>query len=99
MRGRSARLALAIGAAALASTASAAPAEAEAPWLKQVKDLGLPARNCQYCHTAALPKKETFSPEELNARGRWLLEQKGERGGNTVSLDLLKRYPGGLEQK
>lgn len=26
---------------------------------------------------------ETFGPEELNARGRWLLEQKRERGGKT----------------
>jgi len=99
MRGRSARLALAIGVAALASTASAVPAEAEAPWLKQVKDLGLPARNCQYCHTAALPKKETFGPEELNARGRWLLNQKRERGGKAVNLELLKQYPDGPEQK
>ena len=74
-------------------------AHAEAPWVRQAKGLGLPARNCLYCHTTALPKKENFRPEELNERGRWLLRQKRERGTKAVELELLKQYPGGPEQK
>jgi hypothetical protein len=34
-----------------------------------------------------------------NARGRWLLQQKRQRGAKSVSLDVLKAYPGGPEQE
>jgi len=87
------------GSATVVWIMAAGLAHAEAPWVKQAKDLGLPARNCLYCHTTALPKKESFRPEELDERGRWLLQQKRERGTKAVNLELLKQYPGGPEQK
>ena len=67
--------------------------------LVKVKQGGYPAQNCQYCHVAALPKKDTFKPEDLNERGKWLLEEKAKQNANAVNLDWLKNYPGGKEQK
>lgn len=69
------------------------------PLLKEAKDAGMPARNCQYCHTAIVPKKETFTPGELNERGRWLLVEKARRKADKVNPAWLKAYPGGPEQK
>jgi len=37
---------------------------------------GIPAKDCQYCHTDANPKKETYKPETLNNRGKFLLTDK-----------------------
>ena len=58
---------------ALLSLLASVPAEATPQMVKQAKDAGFPAQNCQYCHTVAVPKKEGFTPEELNERGKWLL--------------------------
>ena len=88
-----------IASAAVVGMTAAGLARAEAPWVKQAKDLGFPAQNCLYCHTIALPRKESFRPEELTDRGRWLLQQKRERGAKAVDLQSLKQYPGGPEQK
>ena len=47
---------------------------AQPPTLSEAKKAGFPAKNCQYCHTVALPKKETFKPDtDLNDRGKFLL--------------------------
>jgi hypothetical protein len=63
--------------------------------VKQAKDAGFPAQNCQYCHTVAVPKKEGFKPEELNERGKYLLSEKDKQKAKDVKVDWLKNYPGG----
>lgn len=93
------KLGWAIGWGCAVSLLAATVASAEAPWVKEAKERGLPAQNCRYCHATALPKKDTFRADELNDRGRWLLTQKERRGGKTVDLRWLKEYPGGSEQK
>ena len=65
----------------------------------KVKQAGYPAQNCQYCHVSAVPKKDTYKPEDLNERGKWLVEEKAKQNATTVNLDWLKNYPGGKEQK
>jgi hypothetical protein len=72
---------------------------AEQPLLAQAKKGGFPAQNCQYCHVPALPKKETFKPDDLNERGKWLAAEKAKRNATTVSVEWLNDYPGGKEQK
>ena len=74
-------------------------ASAEPLWVKKAKDLGYPATNCQYCHTTKGPKKDSFKPEELNKRGRWLLAEKEMRKASDVDLSWLTDYPGGKEQR
>jgi hypothetical protein len=86
-------------AAALMTMIPTGMALANKDLLPEVKKAGYPARNCQYCHTVTLPKKETFKPEELNERGKWLSAEKAKRNAQDVSLDWLKTYPGGKEQK
>lgn len=65
----------------------------------KVKKAGYPAQNCQYCHVSALPKKDTYKPEDLNDRGTWLLAEKAKQSASAVNVDWLKDYPGGKEQK
>ena len=65
----------------------------------KVKQAGYPAQNCQYCHVSALPKKDTYKPEDLNDRGKWLVAEKTKQSATAVNLDWLKNYPGGKEQK
>jgi hypothetical protein len=67
-------------------------------WVKKVKEMGLPAENCLYCHTEKLPKKE-HAKEQLNDRGKWLVAQKDKKQAKEVDLEWLKDYPGGKEQK
>jgi hypothetical protein len=86
-------------AVAIAVGLSAGPAMAESAMVKQAKEAGLPVKNCQYCHTEKIPKKETFKPEELNERGKWLLGEKDKRKAPKVDAAWLKQYPGGPEQK
>jgi hypothetical protein len=65
----------------------------------KVKQAGYPAQNCQYCHVSAVPKKDTYKSEDLNERGKWLVEEKTKQNATAVNLDWLKNYPGGKEQK
>lgn len=74
-------------------------AEATPPMLTDAKKAGMPAKNCQYCHSEALPKKETFKPETLNDRGKFILKDMQERNAKTADMEKLKGYPGGKEQK
>ena len=67
--------------------------------LAEAKKTGMPAKNCQYCHTESLPKKDTFKPESLNARGKFLLTDMQERKLKAPDLGKLKDFPGGTEQK
>ena len=79
----------------LLSAVATVPATATPQMVKQAKDAGLPAKNCQYCHTVAMPKKEGFTPEELNERGKWLLSERDKQKAKDIKVDWLKNYPGG----
>ena len=58
---------------------------------KQAKAAGVDVKNCQYCHTASLPKKESH---DLNDAGKWLVAEKDKRGAKTVDGAWIKDYPG-----
>ena len=60
--------------------------------LTAAKKAGIPAANCQYCHTEAVPKKETFKPEALNARGKFLLDDMQKRNLKEPDPAALKGY-------
>jgi hypothetical protein len=79
---------------ALLSMVLTVPAGATPQMVKQAKDAGFPAQNCQYCHTVAMPKKEGFKPDELNERGKWLLTEKDKQKAKDVKAEWLKNYPG-----
>jgi hypothetical protein len=79
---------------AILSAFVALPAEATPQMLTQAKAAGLPAQNCQYCHTVAMPKKDTFKPDDLNDRGKWLMTEKDKQKAKDVKADWLKNYPG-----
>jgi hypothetical protein len=85
---------VALTAMALASATSALPAAATPQMIKQAKDAGFPAQNCQYCHVPAMPKKEGFKPDDLNERGKWLLGEKDKQKAKEVKPEWLKNYPG-----
>ena len=80
---------------ALLSLFAALPAGATPQMLSQAKAAGLPAQNCQYCHTVAMPKKEGFTPDDLNERGKWLVTEKDKQKAKDIKGDWLKNYPGG----
>ena len=66
---------------------------AQPPTLAEAKKAGFPAKNCQYCHTQALPKKETFKPDTgLNARGKFLLADMQKRSLKKPDVQALKEY-------
>ena len=67
--------------------------------LADAKKAGLPATNCQYCHTEAMPKKDTFKPEALNERGKFLLEDQKKRNLKEPDPAALKNFPGGADKK
>ena len=58
---------------------------------KQAKAAGVDAKNCQYCHVATLPKKDSH---ENNDRGKWLIAEKDKRNAKAVDGAWLKDYPG-----
>ena len=60
---------------------------------------GLPAKNCQYCHTEATPAKETFKPETLNDRGKFVRTDMQTRNLKTADMQKLKEFPGGTQQQ
>jgi len=63
--------------------------------LAAAKKAGFPATNCQFCHTEALPKKETFKPESsLNDRGKFLLTDMQKRNLKAPDVEKLKDYTG-----
>lgn len=72
---------------------------ASAPMVGKAKGMGMPVKNCQYCHTDSAPKKETFKPEALNERGKWLYDDMQARKLKAPDLEKLKDFPGGKEQK
>jgi hypothetical protein len=46
-----------------------------------------------------MPKKETFKPDDLNDRGKWMMAEKDKQKSKNIKADWLKDYPGGKEQK
>jgi hypothetical protein len=60
---------------------------------KQAKAAGVDAKNCQFCHTVSLPKKENAATE-LNDLGKWLVSEKDKRGAKAVDGAWAKDYPG-----
>ena len=91
---------LAVGALAAALlTAGIDGALASPKTMTDAKKAGLPATNCQYCHTDALPKKETFKPETLNERGKFLLEDQRKRNLKEADPAALKNFPGDKDKK
>ena len=86
-------------AAIIAVGLGAGPAMASPDLVKKAKDAGMPAQNCQYCHTEKIPKKETFKPTELNVRGKWLHVEKEKRKAPKSDAAWLKEYPGDPAQK
>ena len=87
--------AVSVASGALISLLAAAPVGATPQMLSQAKAAGLPAQNCQYCHTVAMPKKEGFKPDELNERGKWLVSEKDKQKAKDIKGEWLKNYPGG----
>jgi len=66
---------------------------AQPPTLAEAKKAGFPAKNCQYCHTVALPKKETFKPDtDLNDRGKFLLTDMQKKNLKKPDVQALKEY-------
>ena len=51
---------------------------------------GLPAQNCRYCHVSRAPQKDSYKPEDLNDRGKWLMTAKDEQGAKDVKADWLR---------
>lgn len=64
-------------------------AQSYPPYLNAAQRLGLPAKNCTYCHTTA------SGGSGWNARGKWLVEQKQKRGADTIDVSWLKEYKAG----
>ena len=58
---------------------------------KQAKAAGVDVKNCQSCHTVAMPKK---GASDLNDAGKWLVAEKDKRGAAKVDGAWLKDYPG-----
>jgi mono/diheme cytochrome c family protein len=87
--------AVSVASVAVLSLLAALPAGATPQMLSQAKAAGMPAQNCQYCHTVAMPKKEGFTPDELNERGKWLVSEKDKQKAKDIKGDWLKNYPGG----
>jgi hypothetical protein len=87
--------AVSVASGAVLSLLAALPAGATPQMLSQAKAAGMPAQNCQYCHTVAIPKKEGFTPDELNERGKWLLSEKDKQKAKDIKGEWLKNYPGG----
>ena len=59
---------------------------------KQAKAAGVDAKNCQYCHTVAMPKKENAATE-LNDCGKWLVDQKTAKKAAKVDGAWAKDCP------
>jgi hypothetical protein len=85
--------------AAVLAAGATTPALATPALLAKAKEKGYPAQNCQYCHVSKLPKKDAFTPDDLNERGKWLTTEKDKQKAKAVDVETLKTYPGGKEQK
>ena len=72
---------------------AAGSASASPQMIAAAKKAGFPATNCQYCHTEAAPKKDTYKPDtSLNDRGKFLLEDKKARNLKVADVEKLKEF-------
>ena len=78
---------------ALAWIALSGTSSADMEIQKQAKAAGVEVKNCQTCHTVALPKKGE-GQNELNDLGKWLVAEKDKRGAKAVDGAWAKDYPG-----
>jgi Zn-finger protein len=60
---------------------------------KQAKAAGVEVKNCQHCHTVAMPKKGE-AQNELNDLGKWLVAQKDKKAAKVVDGAWAKDYTG-----
>jgi hypothetical protein len=90
---------LVVASASLVGGLWAAPAAATPELFMEARKQGLPAQNCQYCHVSQTPQKDRYKPEDLNARGQWLMTTKSRQQAKDVKAEWLGQYPGGKEQK
>jgi hypothetical protein len=81
---------VAVAIATATALGGAGSALASPPILAAAVKAGIPAKDCQYCHTDANPKKETYKPETLNDRGKFLLTDKQARNLKAVDVEKLK---------
>ena len=88
-----------VAAIAIIGPMVAGAASASPQMVAKAKEQGFPAKNCQYCHVSAVPKKDTFKPDDLNERGKWLAAEKDKQKAKSVDMDWLKNYPGAKDQK
>ena len=56
------------------------------PFLNKAKQLGLPAKDCSYCHVNA------SGGEPYGERAKWLIEEKKKRAASAVDVAWLKEY-------
>lgn len=59
---------------------------------KQAKAAGVEVKNCQACHTVAMPKKGEAA-NELNDCGKWLVSQKEAKKAEKVDGAWAKDCP------
>lgn len=59
---------------------------------KQAKAAGVEVKNCQTCHTVAMPKKGEGA-NELNDCGKWLVSQKEAKKAKEVDGAWAKDCP------
>ena len=81
-----------LGALMFGSGVDAGTAFGTPQMLVEANKAGVPAKSCQYCHTQAAPKKETFRPDELNDRGKFLLADMKERNLKAPDIAKLEEY-------
>ena len=84
--------AVGLGALLLTTGLAVGAAVATPQMLVEAKKAGVPANNCQYCHTEAMPKKETFKPTDLNDRGTFLLNDMKQRNLTAPDVAKLKDF-------
>ena len=88
-----------VGGALLSVALPGGAAVANPEMLMDAIKAGLPAKNCQYCHTEATPVKETFKPDALNDRGKFVRTDMQARKLKAADMQKLKEFPGGTQQK
>jgi len=75
----------------LAAAILVTPAGASPKFVKASKDMGISEiKNCNSCHESKQTSK--FSSEDLNDVGKWLVQQKAEKGTKEIDLAWLKEY-------
>jgi hypothetical protein len=89
MRKNSFRLMITVGFAFIYLVGLAPTASTYPPFLKKATSLGLPAKDCTFCH------KNPTGGEGFNERGTWLLEEKKKRNADMVDVAWLKEYKEG----